>query len=29
VHDLAALNHPELGHLIEMRVLGGLGMMRR
>ena len=29
VHDLAVLNHPELGHRIEMRMLGGLGLMRR
>jgi len=29
VHDLAVLNHPELGHRIEMRVLGSQELMRR
>ena len=29
VHDLAVLNHPELGHRIEMRVLGNRELMRR
>jgi hypothetical protein len=29
VHDLAVLNHPELGHRIEMRVLGNREFIRR